>query len=851
MKKILLFLAVNFAFAIVNADKLKDRALTLLNSPTNEIVFCTRPLANCHLMYATFGNYADEYNAEIYPKGGSTIKALNLKTGKVRTILEDKTGSFRDIRVSYDGRKILFAWRKKNSVYHLYEMNADGSNIVQLTDGEHDDFDATYLPDGSFVFSSARCRRFTPCNRVRTAIIYKMQADRKTIYPLSSNVLLEDRPTVLPDGRILYTRWDYVDRATENFRDLWTMNPDGTGQMIAFGGHPIPYPKFFAECDAMPIPNSDKIVCVFSPAFGYRENAGKVMIINLKDGQFGGSEKMISPKYIEDKLGWSIGNGGKRCLIGLRDPYPLAENCHFVAQNKSIFVLDNNGNMEKIYEDSEVVHDPRALRPCPKEPVIASKIDITKTTGQFIVTDVYQSRNMKGIERGTIKKLLIMEDLPKNASRHGWRGEHGGHISLHRILGEVPVEPDGSAYFEVPALRAVFFVALDKNGKAVKRMQNFTQVMPNEIQSCVGCHENRSTSSIIAKGKSTMAVRRAPSIPKKIDGVPEVYRFLRDIQPILDKHCLKCHNHDNPTAKVILSDEWTEWRTVSYDRLYEFKQISRATPWREFGNRGSYEFGTGASPLMQKIDGSHNGVKLSQKEYDILRCWIESSAHYTGTYATHNNFENQVGAKFAIHKGVNIGDGNKKTAFNSFRKPQLAEPMESVAKRRCYSCHENMYKLGRLRFEQENNTWEKSVPPDFMNNPNYSLTLFNLTNPDNSLFLRAPLAKEDRGYNWCKDKQGNEVSVFESKEDPDYKLVRAEIEKTIERQNKYKRIEMPDYQPKQYYIHWMKFFGILPKNHNDNSKVNFYDLDEQYWRSLWWIPNTIQYDNAVKNISQQ
>ena len=136
-----------FAFLLasiisVHASELKERALRLLNSPSDEIIFCTRPLANCHLMYATFGNYADEFDKSIYPDGGSTIKALNLRTGATRIILEDKTGSFRDVRVSYDGKKILFAWRKAGSVYHLYEMDADGKNIVQLTDGPDDDFDA-------------------------------------------------------------------------------------------------------------------------------------------------------------------------------------------------------------------------------------------------------------------------------------------------------------------------------------------------------------------------------------------------------------------------------------------------------------------------------------------------------------------------------------------------------------------------------------------------------------------------------------------------------------------------------------------------------------------------------------
>ena len=166
-------------------------------------------------------------------------------------LVDDPQGGFRDPRVHYDGGKILFAYRPGGTHhYHLCEINVDGTGFRQLTSGDCDDVDPAYLPDGGIVFASSRCNRFVACNRVPAAIIYRMDADGGNIRCLSANTISEDRPAVLPDGRIVYTRWDYTDRDPEKFRDLWVMNPDGTGQMVLFGGVGRPYPAFFAKCDA-------------------------------------------------------------------------------------------------------------------------------------------------------------------------------------------------------------------------------------------------------------------------------------------------------------------------------------------------------------------------------------------------------------------------------------------------------------------------------------------------------------------------------------------------------------------------------------------------------------------------
>ena len=504
---------------------LVNKALQAMGG-AEEIVFVVRDLCAANQCYATFGEYADEEKF-IYAPDGSKLCKLNLRNGKVTVLLDDPKGGYRDPRVHYDGGKILFSYRKGGTHhYHLCEINTDGSGFRQLTFGDRDDVDPAYLPDGGIVFSSSRCNRFIPCNRVPAAIIHRMDADGGNIQRLSANTLLEDRPAVLPDGRIVYTRWEYTDRAAETFRDLWVMNPDGTGQMVLFGGMGRPYPEFFAKCDALPIPAADgKIVSIFSPALGHRENAGNVMVVDLKSGPDNWSAaRQISPQLPD--LVWNIGLGHGR--EGFRDPYPLSEDCFLVARDKSLLVLDGNGNTQEIYRADKMVHDPRVIRLRPREPVIASRIDLHKSTGQFILADVYRGRNMEGVRRGTIKKLLVLEDLPKPGSKHGLPGSLGlgGLLELRRVLGTVPVEPDGSASFEVPALRAVYFVALDDKGLAVKRMQSFTMVMPGETQGCVGCHESRTENISPASGDLLMALKRPPSRIEPISGVPEYSTIL-------------------------------------------------------------------------------------------------------------------------------------------------------------------------------------------------------------------------------------------------------------------------------------------------------------------------------------
>ena len=228
---------------------------------------------------------------------------------------------------------MLFSYRPGGTeYYHLYEMNVDGTGLRQLTDGPYDDIEATYLPDGDIVFCSSRCRRWVACWKVPVANLHRCRGDGSNIRMFSSNAVTENTPAVLPDGRLLYTRWEYNDRSQLAYHHLWTVNLDGTGQMTYFGnmyptgmssniaarnGNVVRYnnvPGAEAMLDSKPIPGTRSVVSIFSPGHGRREHHGFVTIIDPRRGP----DHQPFARRIHPDVNW-------------RDPYPLSPSQFLVA----------------------------------------------------------------------------------------------------------------------------------------------------------------------------------------------------------------------------------------------------------------------------------------------------------------------------------------------------------------------------------------------------------------------------------------------------------------------------------------------------------------------------------------
>ncbi|MCX7006360.1 MAG: hypothetical protein NTY53_03775, partial [Kiritimatiellaeota bacterium] len=573
--------------------------------------------------------------------------------------MDDIAGTVRDPAVHYDGRPIVFAWRKGGTEqFHLYKINADGSGLKQLTDGKYDDLEPSWLPDGGIVFISSRCKRWVNCWLTHVATIHRCDADGKNVIQLSANLEHDNTPWMLPDGRLTYQRWEYVDRSQVHNHHIWTMYPDGTSQMIYFGNQ-HPGSVFI---DAKPIPNSDEVVLINSPGHGGREHSGYLATVNVRKGP----DEMAMLRNIS-------------AAPTMRDQLPLSTNAFLVAADREIRLFDAAGKSLQVYalpaEWADVtMHEPRPLLPHPREMQIPSRIKPEQPTGVLACMDVYQGRNMEGVKRGDIKKLLILESLPKPINYTGGMEPltYGGSFTLERILGTVPVEADGSAYFELPALRACFFVALDEKGSSVKRMQSFCTVMAGERTGCIGCHEQRTATmdKIPTGANTTLAMRRAPSRITPIPGIPDVIDYSHDIQPIWDRHCIRCHSPDKPSGHMLLTGDQGPMYSHSYVMLTLHKQVADGRNQPK-SNYAPHTLGDSASPLMKHLENPDYAVTAAEKE--MIRCWINSAATWPGTYG-------------ALGCGM-IGGYSQNHLDESDKKHAAIAAMAGVLDRRCISCH--------------------------------------------------------------------------------------------------------------------------------------------------------------------
>lgn len=790
------------------------RSEVLARAPElKELVFAVRKPGHDGHWYANFGYYGPDEKRPAYLPGGRLCK-LELATGKVTILIDDPLGGIRDPALNHDASRIVFAWRKGGDpYYHLHECRLDGSEVRQLTDGPWDDFEPSHLPDGDLVFVSSRCKRWVNCWLTQVATLHRCKPDGSGIHPISANLEHDNTPWPLPDGRILYQRWEYIDRSQVHYHHLWSANPDGTNQMPYFGNQ-VPDTLMI---DAKPIPGGDEIVTIFSPGHGAREHAGRVVVLHPRLGpDEPKATRVVTPEP------------------SFRDPWALAGDAFLAARNGELVAINGAGAIQPLLALTEQerkagfwIHEPRPVLPQPRGTVIAPRTDPAQATGRLVLANILEGRNMVGVKPGEIRKLLVLEPLPKPINYTGGMDPltYGGSFTLERVVGTVPVEADGSAYFELPALRSFFFVALDENDLAVKRMQSFLTVQPGEVTSCVGCHEQRTRTSLPPGGLLAMA--RPASVITPIPEVPEVFDFPRDIQPILDAACVSCHDYDRtpqggPRAgKLVLTGDRGPMFSHSYFMLTAAGLFSDGRN-RPASNYPPRALGSSASRLLKLIDGSHYGATVTPRQAAMLRLWIEAAATYPGTYA-------------ALGTGMIGGYVENQQANADYEWP-TSRAGAQVIDSRCSTCHSGSGPppIPRtLSDERGTSFWQPKIPhPSLITSRHL---VFNLSRPEKSLLLLAPLAREAGGYQLCR-KDGDTSPVFATTADPGYQTLLAMVAAGKQELANRTRFDMPDFKPHPAYLREMKRYGILPANLPPDARIDPYQADRDYWRSLWHTP---------------
>lgn len=696
-------LKTRYAALKSSADEAAQEALWLDVHRLRRAIALANPLANVgplvfvkHVPSTMSHQLTQYYGYEARPGGGVFVLPEPGRSMRVRCLSTGlPQGNFMHPEVSFDGRRIYFAMCECETAplarrhpdtmdrrYHLYSMNADGSDGKRLTDGPYDDFSPKCLPNGELVFISSRRGGFHRCG-AGPCYVYTLAlagGDGSNPHPISFHETNEWDPAVLHDGRVIYTRWDYVDRNAVFYQQLWTARQDGSQVAIYYGNNTY---NPVGTWEARPVPGSNKVMATASPHHGM--TAGSIVLLDVTrgvdgpeaitrltpDALFPESEfglaygiRVDKPINIDDDLSKTWGPHVRlrpdqmpeqaRRWPGhcYRSPYPLSEQYFLAAYSYDrlrgepganrpnmfgLYWCDAFGNKELLYRDPNISSQwPLPLSPRAKPPVLRMPSHWAENTperpeGTFLLKNVYESwPKLPDVE---IRGLRIVQVLPKttphaNNPRVGAANASPGK----QVLGTVPVERDGSAYFRVPARTPVAFQALDAQGRAVQTMRSLVYLQPGEQISCTGCHERRSTAA--AGGGNVAAAARAPStIAPGPDGSrPLSYPIL--VQPVLDRHCVQCHSPQKPEGKVVLTGAPAGGFTHSYNALV--KQVS----YSAWGNpQNNFEpltapdrFGARASKLIKLLDRGHYDVKLSPEEWERIVTWIDANALFYGTF---------------------------------------------------------------------------------------------------------------------------------------------------------------------------------------------------------------------------
>ena len=653
--------------------------------------------------------YTEDLSDTAYPerKGsnpdyrmGASLCLLQLDangTTSVETLYESPQGVIRDPDVSYDGERILFSNRKSNTDddYHLYEMDATSRRVRQLTDGlGFADYEGVYLPNGDILFNSTRCVQIVDCWWTDVSNFYTCNSDGQRMRRISFDQVHTNYPTVMEDGRVLYTRWDYNDRGQLFPQPLFQMNPDGTAQ-VEFYGNNAWFPTTLLH--ARGIPGTKKVLAVLSGHHTHQR--GKLAILDPSKGrQEADGVQLVAPiRETPPARIDAYGQDGDQ----FQYPYPLNEREYLVTFSPyggnrqypkpfAIYFMDIDGNRELLAADAAIsCSQPVPLAPRALPHRRPSQVDYAQTEGTYYVQDVYAGPGLAGVPRGSIEKLRVvaLDFRAAGVRNNGSLGEAGsalvctpisignGAWDSKTVLGEAKVHEDGSVLFKVPARTPVYFQAVDNRGRVAQTMRSWSTLQPGEMFSCVGCHEDKNQAPPTL-GANTLATQHGPQTLTPLPGAQGGFSFPKHVQPILDKHCVGCHDNRDalharltgesptdpqPTAAdatpkpfSLTADPnedkgagrfWSDAYLALTNSLPQRKEVPMSAMqghpndvvnWISAQSRPEmlppYHAGSAKSRLMDLLADGHGETNLSRAEQDLIAMWIDLGVPYCGDY---------------------------------------------------------------------------------------------------------------------------------------------------------------------------------------------------------------------------
>ena len=666
----------------------RQARLASLLSKTKQIVF-----ARHHNMGGGFFAYTEYVNWKGNKYGGlfrldlANEAAADGKfaetTALIRTDADGAT--IRDPELSYDAKRMLFAWRKGGAdrYYKIYEMDLATGATRPITGGGDTygaSYDPVYLPDGNILFNSTRVIQSVDCAGPDVANLYVCDKDGKFARRVGFDQVHTLSPSVMDDGRVIYMRWDYNDRSQIYTQCLMQMNPDGTAQTEYYGNNTFEPTTFFHPRG---IPGTSKVMV----ALGGHHNpqCGKLGVVDNSKGRQGTDGVIELPSGQKPTYRRADAYAQEGDMY--KYPYPLDESTLLVSYDPIAYHLRERGvrgfsNKEHMRfhlyfmtfdGKRELLAADARISSCQPIPVIARKVphvrpssvDYRQRVGRFYMQDVYLGPGLEGIARGTIKKLRVVElrfremSIGANSSRGAGGGARvitpvavgTGSWDVKVILGDATVYEDGSAMFEAPARTPVYFQALNEKNQVIQTMRSWATLMPGESFSCVGCHENKNDTPK-AMAKVALAMKAGPEKLKGFYGPPRGFSFPKEVQPILDRHCLKCHKPDarGKGRNYVLTGEEVLDKGAKRKWYRSYLTLTNTKPRDPgyFNQAQSNELvnwisnssvptmipprhgGSTRSKMISMLEKGHEKVKLSREEMDKLCAWIDLTIPFCG-----------------------------------------------------------------------------------------------------------------------------------------------------------------------------------------------------------------------------
>ena len=593
--------------------------------------------------------------------------------GRVRKLASDWPGSFWKFDLSFDARRVVFCWwRQGEPSFHLYEINIDGTGLRQLTRGPYDDIDPIYLPDGHILFSTTRGNTYVRCMPYTYSyILARCDAQGDNVYLISRNNEPDWCPALLNDGRVIYSRWEYHDKALWRIQSLWTTNQDGTNTATFWGNQSV-WPDHLAE--PQPIPGSQRVmftgvahhdwfagsIGIIDPAKGFNFPHGLTKVTRETPWPECGTpplDPVESPRYH---------TSGK--FTAYKTPWPLSEKDFLVSARSPergnkflLYLMDVDGNRELIYEGVHNIWHAIPVRPRPRPPVQADRVAWPGTgkdraepeAGILFSADVRQG--VPELARAKVRYLRVIQMDARTYSMWTRDARFSGPAvsalqddGVKRILGTAPVEADGSVHFRVPPGQALHFQLLDEHYRALQTMRSFTGVMPGEQRGCVGCHELHSVTPAGGVAAATALRREARPLTPPPWGTRSI-SYERMVQPVVDRRCGTCHQGDGkgrkkldltlrPGPGIFKEPYLTLVGRVGFD-VKDAPSIAGALLCENYGQSDPASYVT--SPPMRYLSytsrlvknamsGKHHDVRLPPDDLRVLIGWVDANCPYRG-----------------------------------------------------------------------------------------------------------------------------------------------------------------------------------------------------------------------------